>query len=175
MILSYTCILCGPGSIKPLQQIRSSNIKVNTQQILQKALEVKSPLSETSADDVRSWALWVDLLQGGGFSVAEWGGWGRVMLSIWESAGCPEVKLRYRLARRVMSYHAPNKLATHTHTHRPLQQACIFHEESKNKYFIYVCNVNSIMHLLFDLLSFEAVWIRRSWNDGSASNHLAHQ
>lgn len=65
-----------------------------------------------------------------------------------------------------------------THTQRQLQQVCIFHEESKNKYFIQVCNVNSIMHLLFDLLSFEAVWMRRWWNDSRASNrtnHLAYQ
>ena len=174
MILSYTCTLCGPGSIKPLQQIRSSNIKRSTH-----SKSSESTRSEISTKWNQRWwceklsALSRSWLNEGGFSVAERGGWGRVMLSIWESAGCPEVKLRYRLARRVMSYRAPTKLASHTH--RPLQQACIFHEESKNKYFIYVCNVNSIMHLLFDLLSFEAVWIRRSWNDGSASNHLAHQ
>lgn len=114
----------------------------------------------------------------GGSSLAEWRGSGqhKVMLLIWKSAACPGVKLRYRLAHGVKSYHASTKPASeywaHTHTYTPLrsQKACIFHEESKNKYFIQVFNVNSIMHLFFDLLSFEVVWMQRWWNDSRASN-----
>lgn len=110
----------------------------------------------------------------------------RIMLSICKSAGRPGVKLRYWQAYWVKSYHAPTRLAlayslllslsltlslshTNTQTKRARERelcktAAFFMRNQKNKYFIQVCSVNSIMHLFFDSLSFEADWMQSWWN-----------
>lgn len=63
---------------------------------------------------------------------------------------------------------APTKTTwVHTHTRYRNTQAhsnrLHFSWGIKNKYLIQVCNVNSIMHLFFDSVSFEVVWIQDRW------------
>lgn len=170
--LSYVCVLSESRSIKPVLQIRSSSIRSAASKFFRRHWKRKQCWCEGLSSLYESTCC-------GGLQWSWMKGQWAVQSNVIDLRVC-----RVSWSQATASTGTPGKVVPvinqtgvcieHTRTQRPLQQACIFHEESKNKYFIQVCNVNSIMHLFFDLLSFEAVWMQRWWNNSRASNRTNH-